>query len=206
MTENDLEHNQKDGHDAAIPPHTKSSNQNSLVLNRAEKDFRNTKIVFALLFGSMFLTLLPFSVASFFALLLSICTLSGVYSMRSLAEEDSIIESHMNFLITTFWRVALFVLITGIFATLFLLIFANYHKMDVCINNLDNIAFSALGARDASQFNALFDVCSRTFMRNNNVQTTVTSIIAFGPVLVYLLYRCQKGWKYIASRHFIEKI
>lgn len=203
MTENNLEDRKSDPNDLGLGNDAEVKKLSAL--DQQDKDFRNTKIAFVLLFGSLFLTLIPFSVASFFSLLLSICVLSGIYSMRSLAEEDSLVEDHMSFLIMTFWRVALFVFITSIFATFFLLIFANYEKMDVCMRQIDYIAFGAIRSGDGHNFGRLFDYCSRLFLKNNGKQALATSIIAFGPVLVYLLYRCQKGWKYIASRHFIKK-
>lgn len=203
MTENSSENGQAGAEDA--PHDNREASPLALTKSKEQIDFRNTKIAFVLLFGSLFLTLIPFSVASFFSLLLSICTLSGVYSMRSLAEEDSLVENHMNFLIMTFWRVCLFVLITSIFATFFLLIFANYKQMDICVRQIDYIAIGAVRSRNASNFSLLFDYCSQLFLKNNARQITATSIIAFAPVLLYLLYRCQKGWRYIASGHFIQK-
>lgn len=203
MTENSLENGQAGAEDA--PHDNREASPLALTKSKEQIDFRNTKIAFVLLFGSLFLTLIPFSVASFFSLLLSICTLSGIYSMRSLAEEDSLVENHMNFLIMTFWRVALFVFITSIFATFFLLIFANYDKMDVCVRQIDHFAIGAALSRNGGNFGDFFDRCSAFFLKNNAGQLRATSFIAFGPVLLYLLYRCQKGWKYIASRHFIQK-
>lgn len=173
---------------------------------KTNKDFRNTIIVFVLLFGSLFFTLIPFSVASFFTLMLSICSVSGAYSLRSLAEEDSVLENHMTFFIMTFWRVALFLLITSIFAIMFLLIFSNYHRMGDCVRNMDNVIFSGLGSRNAGKVNTLFEYCSALFYKNNSLQIRGSMLIAFAPVVLYLFYRAIKCWGAILYGMPIEKI
>lgn len=177
-----------------------------MIVSQQEKETRKTKIVFVIFFLSMFVSFIPLSVASVFSMMVCICTLATVYSMRGTAEEDGLVENHMTFMIRTFWRVNLYFLITSVLAILYILIMADYSVLKPCFALSDKFLYSAIDMHDLSKFNYLIEICKSTFFDRNLNHLKITAVIAFLPIILYLLYRCVVGWLHISKREIVEKL
>lgn len=152
-------------------------------------------LLYIMFFGSLTMFLVPFIYTAVIALILCTITMVGIYSEKADAEEDSVMQAHMIFLIHTFWYSALFLLYAAMAALMYLLIFANYADVPECTMALcEQIARSVI-AWDL-EFMKIFSECSGNFIKNNYLHLWRSRMIAFSPVLLYLVYRFIKGWLY----------
>ncbi len=150
-------------------------------------------VMYIIFFLSFSLALIPVSAASVFAIMICVCTLSTIYSFRMNSEEDSLLENHMTFLIRTFWRANLYLLITSFVGILFLLVSIDYQPLGPCIDTISG----TLQRGHFSQLPKILGVCNSIFIEKNWFNIKITAFIAFSPVLLYLLVRCVKGWALI---------
>ena len=164
-----------------------------------EKDKRKTKTLFFLYFGSLFAAFIPLTIASLFAAMICICVVATLYATKSNAEEDSLTENHMKFMIRTFWRANLYVLICAIFAVIFILVAADYSSLSPCIRALDNFLINAANTANLSKIQALAELCEKSFIKDNLKQMITAGVVALGPTLLYLIVQCLKGWNMIAN-------
>lgn len=165
------------------------------IIHTNEKDKRKTKILFFLYFGSIFAAFIPLTIASLFAAMICVCVIATLYATKSSAEEDSLVEHHMAFMIKTFWRANIYVLICTIFALIFLLVAADYASLSPCLRSLNNFLLNV----NFSKITALAELCEKTFVHNNMKQIIVAGIIALVPTLLYLFVQCAKVWVMIAN-------
>jgi len=156
-------------------------------------------VMYIIFFLSFSLALIPVSAASVFAIMICVCTLSTIYSFRMNSEEDSLLENHMTFLIRTFWRANLYLLITSFVGILFLLVSIDYQPLSPCINTIS----STLQRGNFSLLSKILGVCNSIFIEKNWFNIKITAFIAFFPVLLYLLVRCVKGWALIIQYKMI---
>ncbi len=150
-------------------------------------------VMYIIFFLSFSLALIPVSAASVFAIMICVCTLSTIYSFRMNSEEDSLLENHMTFLIRTFWRANLYLLITSFVGILFLLVSIDYQPLGPCIDTISG----TLQRGNFSLLSKILGVCNSIFIEKNWFNIKITAFIAFSPVLLYLLVRCVKGWALI---------
>lgn len=151
-------------------------------------------LMYVIFFLSVPLIFLPSAYASLIGFLVCVFILIGIYSVRSKAEEDSLTENHMTYLIKTFWRANLFFFYALIVSAIYLCLFANYDKVAPCIFILPDRLVDAAMQMDFRSMNKLLDSCLQTFAASNQKHLVVTAIIAFLPLGSYLLFRYLQGW------------
>ncbi len=170
-----------------------------------QKIQRKILFFYGLFFSSLIVSLIPFSIASIFTLMICVCTLAGIYSVRSTAEEDSLLESHMTHLIKTFWRVNLYLVLTTVFGLLYVALFADYQPLRPCLNTFQRHIVYISENLSAKLLDKVFKGCKATFLEKNYNHLIITAIIAFGPILFYLLRRCIKGVILIKNNQHIPE-
>lgn len=158
-----------------------------------KKEIRRILALYVILFISMLVSFVPINIASLFAAMVCVCTLSVIYSIRSTAEEDGITENHTTYLIRTFWRANLFVLISSLVSLLYLTIFVNYVTLQPCISYIsDNITY-IIRHGSLKTIMMIMEPCGNVFYNKNQHHLIIAALIAFLPSLFYLLIRCAQG-------------
>ncbi len=159
----------------------------------SKKEIRVIYISYLVLFLSMLAAFVPVSIASIFAAMICVCALAGVYSIRSNAEEDSITENHMTFLIRTFWWANLYLLISTMLAGIYLAAFADYSSLTPCVSYINNHLAAILNNGDMGRIEKIMKPCGEAFYNGNQQHVIITLLLALAPVLTYLMYRCSLG-------------
>lgn len=151
---------------------------------------KNILIYYGVFFISFVIAIIPVSVASVFATMICACVLAAIYVERAKADKESFIYNHMTFLIKSFWRGNLYLLITLTIALIYLLFISNYDTFGTCVDAM----LHALNKGNFSRMGTLAHACEQLFFKQNSVHLKTAAVIAFAPIVVYLLYRCTYGW------------
>ncbi len=173
--------------------------QNIILKNK--KDRFKMMVMYFVFFVSYSVAIIPVSAASVFALMICVCTLAVIYSFRMNAEEDSLLENHTTFLIRTFWRSVLYLIISSFVALLYLLISVDYAPLSPCLEVLNNHIERA----DIRHIPQVIGLCNEIFIETNMVNIKIMAFIAFSPILLYLLVRCVKGWALIVQYKIVPE-
>jgi len=171
------------------------------IIHKNKKDHLKMMVMYFIFFVSFSVTVVPISGASVFALMIGVCTLAVIYSFRVNAEEDSLLENHTTFIIRTFWRSVLYLLITSFIAMLYLLISVDYGTLAPCIEVLNN----HLERADIKHVPQVIGLCNEIFIETNMINIKIMTFIAFSPILLYLLVRCVKGWALIVQYKMVPE-
>ncbi|PCI52931.1 MAG: hypothetical protein COB36_13810 [Alphaproteobacteria bacterium] len=176
---------------------------NENVTTKLKKEQKKILAFYIVFFISIFISFIPVNMASLFAVMICVCTLSAIYSVRSTAEEDGITENHMTYLIRTFWRANLYMLIAALFGLLYLTIAIDYIALKPC---LTYIADHGTYIIRNGTFDIVFKImkpCSDVFFQKNQHNLVIAAFIAFFPTLLYLLFRCIKGGMLIMNNEHV---
>lgn len=149
---------------------------------------------YILFFGSAAMTCIPLVYTSIVGLIICLLTLVGLYSTKSGAEEDGYLESHMVYLIHTFWYAALFMFYSATAAALYIAGFASYTDTYNCLEGLPKIAFGAIQYGSPLAFIEAVSLCWRMFILKNEFHIFIAGFLAFAPIFTYLVYRYIRGW------------
>ena len=171
------------------------------VVTKNERERSQLVGLYMLFFFSLFITVIPVTPASVFSFMLSVCTIAGLYSIRLKTEEDSLLENHMTFMIRTFWRSFLVFLSGAFIGLLFLLASLDYTPIAPC----GEVFFNALNRFAFTTMAKTIDICGELLYEENVRNFTITALIAFSPVLLYLVYRCVIGWVALMQHKLIAK-
>lgn len=173
------------------------------VTMKLEKEQKNILAFYVVFFVSIFISFIPVNIASLFAVMICVCTLSAIYSVRSTAEEDGITENHMTYLIRTFWRANLYVLIASLGSLLYLTIFVNYITLHPCLSYISDHWTYIVRQGNFDTIFSIMKQCGSVFYSKNYHHLIIAAFIAFSPSLLYLLLRCVRGWRLIIKNERI---
>lgn len=140
---------------------------------------------------SLSLALVPIPSVSVFSLMICVCTLGGLYSFRldGKLKENDFVYSHSAYIVRTFWRSCVLLLITSFIAILYMLVAINYNPLEPCfkaaINTLNNGHFENL--------TKITTICSGLLVEKNIIHIKIVGFIAFIPIFIYVLVRCGTG-------------
>ncbi len=167
------------------------------ITTKLKKEQKKILTFYIIFFVSVFISFIPVNIASLFAAMICVCTLSAIYSVRSTAEEDGITENHMTYLIRTFWRANLYVLIATLGSLLYLTIFINYVTLHPCISYISGHWTYIVRQGNFDTISSIMKPCGSVFYSKNYHHLIIAAFIAFSPSLLYLLLRCIRGWRFI---------
>lgn len=171
--------------------------------DKAQKERHVILAFYVVFFTSIFISFIPINIASLFAIMICVCTLATIYSMRVNSEEDGITENHMTYLIRTFWRANLYMLIAGLFGILYLAIAVDYIALKPCLTYITDHGTYII--RNGT-FDIVFKImkpCSDVFFQKNQHNLVIAAFIAFFPTFLYLLFRCIKGGLLIMNNEHV---
>ena len=151
--------------------------------NKEQKIVTNIYAVFCV---SLLMMLVPLAQAALLASLMFIGIWIAAYVVRSKAEENSLTEDHMTYIIRTIWITSLFSLITVAIASAYILSVYDRSMMLNCAGNV-----TAEASMQAIQ-NA-FAPCMDEFLHENMAYFINGTVVAAGPLVIYLAYRLAKG-------------
>ncbi|MGH1378908.1 MAG: hypothetical protein ACRBB3_08815 [Alphaproteobacteria bacterium] len=158
-----------------------------------KKQKRRIITLYTFLFTSMTISFIPVNITSLFAAMVCVCTLSVIYSIRSTAEEDGLMENHTTYLIRTFWRANLFVLISSLLSLLYLTAFVNYVTLQPCLSYISENITYIIRHGSLKTILMIMDPCNDVFYNKNQHHLIIAAFIAFLPSLLYLLMRWVQG-------------
>ncbi len=160
--------------------------------------------IYAMLCVSLILGFLPLMTAAFLALFMFTAAMIAAYVVRRRAEEHSLAENHMTYIIRTIWIASLFGLVSTALASMYLL--PNYDStslmacMDQVVNSMGG------GVTDPSQLKDHMQPCMDQFMAENKVVFIKATIIAAAPIVIYMGYRMAKGLSRAVKGHRIGDV
>lgn len=169
----------------------------------SKKDRKKIQWGYTVFFISFMVALIPVTVASLFAVMICVCTLAALYSMRSNADEDSLLENHATFLIRTFWRANLYLVMTTVLAGLYLTVFADYQPLKPCMMYLENNIVAIAQNASAERLMQIFKPCKETVIRKNLSHFVLSGLIITLPVGMYLAKRAITGYRAMLRDHLI---
>ena len=115
------------------------------------------------------------------------------YSTRKKAEENSLTENHMTYVIRSLWISALFSLITMGAASFYMLGRVDYASFEACANDIAGQGAAAVQSMSSAEAYAMAEPCVEDFINGNYSVFMISMLIAGGPVILYLGYRFLKG-------------
>lgn len=161
--------------------------------------------LYLVFFGSILLLFVPSIYGALIGLFVCLMTLVGIHSVRSNAEEDSLTQNHMTFLIRTFWRTNLFLLYSAIVSSVYLVLFAEYKNIGNCMVTLPDLFVDAVNYMNFNNFNKAINYCGVKFEKDNSLHVIITLSIALGPSAFYLIWRYLRGWSFASKNKRIPE-
>ncbi|MFP4097737.1 MAG: hypothetical protein ACLFP8_05230 [Alphaproteobacteria bacterium] len=157
-------------------------------------------VLYILFYTSLLRALVPVGAESIFSLMICICSVGVLYScrVRGRKNKDKITVRHINYMIRTFWRVALYLIITGFIGLLYMLVVVDYHPVEVCVSSL----FSSIGKGQIRLLPKIFELCGELIVEQNKSHFRISGLIIFVPVFLYVLFRCiSSGMRLVLIGH-----
>ena len=140
---------------------------------------------------SLLYALVPVGPISVFALMLSIFVLGLLYTYRVRGKKikNHLVIYHTTYMIRTFWRANLFLVITGFARLLYMLVTIDYQPIDTCMEAVS----SALKKGHMRVLSKIFEICGELIFEQNKIHIHIVGVITFVPVFLYVLIRCITG-------------
>ncbi|MGH1402642.1 MAG: hypothetical protein ACRBDL_00205 [Alphaproteobacteria bacterium] len=143
---------------------------------------------------SVFAQLIPNILGTtIFAVMVTICILAGLYSVRSNAEEDSLLENHTTYIIRIFWRTNLFLFYFSNISIIYIILMVDYSPLKPCIGYIEDHIISMILDGKLEELKQILSFCEKPFLEKNQFHLYITAFIAFGPAFLYYALRSLRG-------------
>ncbi len=143
---------------------------------------------------SVFAGLIPNILATtIFAIMVTICILAGLYSVRTNAEEDSLLENHTTYIIRVFWRTNLFLFYFSNISIIYMILMVDYSPLKPCVGYIEDHILSMIFEGKLDELKQILSFCEKPFLEKNQFHLYITAFIAFGPAFLYYSLRSLKG-------------
>ena len=162
-------------------------------------------VYYIVFFGSLLMLCIPLIYTALIGFLLSMATVAAMYSTRSNADEDGYVYTHMTYLIHTFWYAGLFLFYSAIVGGLYFVIFVDYFSLYACFSTMADVAYSSLRYGSGETLIQTGMDCLNAFIIKNKLHLIISSFLALGPIVLYLVFRYVKGWRNAAKHLPIRK-
>ena len=167
------------------------------------KEKRNILIMYIVFFSTFIGTFVPKGFFAVFSVMICVCTLATIYSVRSRSQEDSILENQCTFLIRTFWRANLYLFFSFILAALYILFTVDYTPLKPCMAFIEEHFQSVVTNLNGKVISKIMNSCSETLINTNNKSLIFGSLIAFFTPFTYIIFRFVRGIKYLKKLKII---
>lgn len=145
------------------------------------------------LFGlGLLLSLVPNMIVAGMSAILLLGVLVAAYILRKDAEDGSLLENHMTFIIRTIWVGSFLTLVTMAAGSFYLFKMLDHQPMLPCMQEFLNLGPMA-AAYGMDHMLAIFNKCWEPYWRTNLTALIIGGTIAAGPVLVYFIGRFIRG-------------
>jgi len=163
------------------------------------KEHKNITQIYALLTVSILMVFIPLFSAALLSTIMFLCVWIAAYILRSKAEENSLQENHMTYIIRTIWILGLFTFISSGIASAFI------------IPNMDISGFLSCSStlpltEDYQLLIDAFIPCAESFVETNKTLFIRSTIFAGGPLVIYVGYRLAKGLSRALKGHRIGNV
>lgn len=148
--------------------------------DQADPEKKVTMQVYAALGATIILSVIPNALAAVLCMVLGLGVLVAAYSIRKKADDESLSDNHMTFVIRTIWIGSFLFCVTSVLAAI-------YASM-----NLDYTALEGCAGNGAASVDALLPCLPQYIEDNQNL--LINSMVYAGlPIFVYFGYRFIKG-------------
>ncbi|MGH1397917.1 MAG: hypothetical protein ACRBCT_01755 [Alphaproteobacteria bacterium] len=159
----------------------------------ADKEQKTIYNIYGLFGVTLALSIVPTISAASICLVFFLVTLIAAYVLRGRAEENSLIENHMTYVIRTVWIVSLLSVVTVGLATLYMLPRIDYTAFQSCADAIAGQGVAALEAMGMAELQALTQPCVSDFVNMNHNTLLMAALIGGVPLILYMGYRFAKG-------------
>ncbi len=150
--------------------------------------------VYGVLVAALLLSFVPDPAFAIVATIFFLGVWIAAYIIRKKAEEDSLTENHMIWIIRTLWITCLFSVVTITAGGLYLWSQLDYSAIQPCSEQAANYLMAQQsGTVNATELMALMGPCEDAFLRDNQPALILSAIIAALPLIIYLVMRLTKG-------------
>lgn len=141
--------------------------------------------------SSSLIATVPVTSMSVFALMICICILAAIYTYRVRGKKarNKLVIAHTTYIIRTFWRICLLLIITSFVGLLYMLVMVEYGPLEECIVTI----FGTVNKGNFSRTYEILGVCGDLIIEENRRNLHFVGFIAFSPVFLYVLWRCVRG-------------
>ncbi|MGQ0526521.1 MAG: hypothetical protein ACT4OY_00590 [Alphaproteobacteria bacterium] len=157
--------------------------------------------VYAVFGVGLVFSVIPFFAAAGLSLVLVMVTLIAAYIIRSGAQDASLTENHMTYIIRTIWIGSFIASLTLIAASLYLLAVIDNTPLDPCIQKFYQMSMGGM-TFDVQTLSGTFEACAISYIVVNLNSFLIAAAIGALPVLVYFgaryahgLNRALKGYR-----------
>jgi uncharacterized membrane protein len=168
------------------------------------KSPENTKIILGLylcLTVSLLIGFIPVSSVSVLSLIIFTVTFIFAYVIRGKAEEGSITDNHMTFIIRTIWYASFILIPFAIAGAIYLYSVIDNTPLYECMDKL--AANGNLGSVQLDQLMMALRPCMEDFILKNKTFFVTGLLISTGPIIVYFFYRIIRGLSYILKGQIV---
>jgi uncharacterized membrane protein YfcA len=148
--------------------------------------------VYGAFVASLLLSFVPDPVFAIVATIFFLGVLISAYLVRRGAEPESLTENHMTWIIRTIWIAGLFAIVTIAAGGMYLWTQLDYTSIQSCASKIGDLVMQG-GTPSTYEMLALMEPCEEQFMHANRMALIISTIIAAGPLVLYLVLRLTKG-------------
>ena len=149
--------------------------------------------LYAMLFISLALSMVPSTPVSLIALLFFLGAFVAAYVFRRQAAAHSLLDNHMIYITRTVWISGLFAVVTTIAASIYMIGRIDYVPIGPCSETLAAQGIDSLQTMGSEELMAILQPCMGPFWSANQTPFLIAASIAGLPILGYIAYRFGKG-------------
>lgn len=162
--------------------------------------------LYAALGVTIILSVIPLASAALAATLFFLGVLMAAYAVRGKAEPESFLENHTTYVIRTLWIASFLAGITIALSSFYMLGNIDYNPFEPCAQKLMNLGLDAAENASFTQIYPFIAPCVDAFVSANHSVFINMTIMAGGPVIVYMVYRFFHGLKRARGGYRIAKV
>lgn len=160
--------------------------------NTTDPDQKKILQLYAAFGAALVLSVVPSVIAAFACLFFFLGVLIAAYIICTSAEEGSLAENHMTFVIRTIWIGSFLGLLSIIAGSIYLFYNVDNTTLDPCIQNFLAIG-SGMQNMEIQALVGIFEPCLDNYLKINMRDLIIGGIISAGPILIYFIVRFTRG-------------
>lgn len=146
--------------------------------------------IYAAFGAALILSFVPFFSAATLSMILGMGVLIAAYVIRSRAQDDSLADNHMTFIIRTIWIGSFFALISTAIGAIYLYLNLDNEPLAPCVSDL------MAGAQNLINMGSLKDIfgdCYEPYWALNSRTFITSGVIVALPAVLYFSLRFIRG-------------